>query len=176
MGAENTQIWRSDPRETVLSKTQYVPRIYRTIRLRLEVFRVCYLSPAGARGKILSSAVYKLNNCDETDFTNQCRASFIFSFILCSIFCLMRNQWSQYASSSLKHAMIGLLWGTKARFSRIKANLAAAKNTHDSGNIKTPTHNALDFTTTRWQAQCHQRKTQRMQTHLPHDYACRKNA
>ena len=143
MGAENTQIWRSDPRETVLSKTQYVPRIYRTIRLRLEVFRVCYLSPAGARGKILSSAVYKLNNCDETDFTNQCKASFIFGVILSSILCLIRNQRSLYASSSLKHAMTGLLWGAKASFSRIKTNLVAAKNTHESGNIKTLTHNAL---------------------------------
>ena len=55
--------------------------------------------------------------------------------------------------------MTGFLWGAKASFSRIKASLAAAKSTHDSGNNKTLTHNALDFTTTRWQAQCHQRKT-----------------
>ena len=134
-------------------------RIYRIIRMRLEVFCVSYLSPAGARGKILSSAVHELNNSDETDFTNQCKASFIFGLILSSIFCFMRNQRSLYASSSLKHAMTGLLWGAKASFSRIKASLAAAENTHDSDNIKTLTHNALDFTTTPWQAQCHQRKT-----------------
>jgi len=58
----------------------------------------------------------------------------MFGFILSSIFCLMRNQRSEYASSLLKHAMTGLLWGVKTSFSRIKANLAAAKNTHDSGN------------------------------------------
>jgi len=58
----------------------------------------------------------------------------MFGFILSSIFCLMQNQQSQYASSSLKHAMTGLLRGAKASFSRIKANLAASKNTHDSGN------------------------------------------
>ena len=74
-----------------------------------------------------------LDNWGETDFTNQCRASFIFGFILSSVFCLMRNQRSQYASSSLRHAMTGLLWGAKASFSRIKADSAAAKNTHDSG-------------------------------------------
>jgi len=127
--------------------------------MRLEVFRVSYLSPAGARGKILSCAVHKLSNWDETDFTNQCKAGLKFGFILSSIFCLMRNQRSLYASSSLKHAMTGLLWGAKASFSRIKTNLAAAENTHDSGNIKTLTHNALDFTTTPWQAQCHQKNT-----------------
>ena len=144
--------------------------------MRLEVFRVSYLSPAGTRGKILSSAVHKLNHWDETDFTNQCKASFIFGFILSSIFCLIRNQRSLYASSLLKHAMTRLPWGAKASFSRIKANLVATENTHDSDNIKTLTHNALDFTTTHWQAQCHQRKTHRTQTHLLHDYACRKNA
>jgi len=127
--------------------------------MRLEVFRVSYLSSASARGKILSSAVHKLSNWDETDFTNQCKASFKFGFILSSIFCLMRNQRSLYASSSLKHAMTGLLWGAKASFSRIITNLAAAENTHDSGNIKTLTHNALDFITTPWQAQCHQKNT-----------------
>ena len=158
-----------------IKKNRMSSGFYRIIRMKLEVFRVSYLSPAGARGKILSSAVHKLSNWDETDFTNQCKASSKFVFILSSIFCLMRNHRSLYASSSLKHAMTGLLWCTKASFSRIKTNLAAAENTHDSGNIKTLTHNALDFTTTPWQAQCHQ-KTQRTQTHLLHYYACRKNA
>jgi len=157
-------------------KNPECPPDYRIIRMRLEVFRVSYLSPAGARVKTLSSAIHKLTNWDETDFMNQCKASFIFGFILSSIFCFMRNQRSLYASSSLKHAMTGLLWGAKASISRIKTNLAAAKDTHDSGTIKTLTHNALDFTTTPWQAQCHQRKTQRTQTHLLHNYACRKNA
>jgi len=83
---------------------------------------------------------------------NQCKASFIFGFILSSIFCFMRNQRSLYASSSLKHAMTGLLWGANASISRIKTNLAAAKDTHDSGTIETLTRDALDFTTTPWQA------------------------
>ena len=84
--------------------------------------------------ELLRKVLRQLHNWGETDFSNQCRASCIFGFILCIIFCLMRDQRSQYASSSLKHAMTGLLWGAKTGFSRIKANLAAAKNTHDSGN------------------------------------------